>query len=90
MLREEPTLLVATGLMVGTVLKLLRACTRRMSAEVINIHTIKPIDVDLLVASAQKTGRVVTVEEHSLLVVWEARYVRRFLSMLHTRESHRC
>lgn len=33
-------------------------------AEVINIHTIKPIDRELVVASATKTGKVVTVEEH--------------------------
>lgn len=36
-------------------------------AEVINIHTIKPIDETLVVASAQKTGMVVTVEEHSTI-----------------------
>ena len=36
-------------------------------AEVINIHTIKPIDKELLAASAKKTGKVVTVEEHSII-----------------------
>ena len=35
-----------------------------VSAEVINIHTIKPLDVDAIVASARKTGAVVTCEEH--------------------------
>ena len=35
-----------------------------INAEVINIHTIKPIDKELVVASATKTGKVVTVEEH--------------------------
>lgn len=35
-----------------------------ISAEVVNIHTIKPIDKDLVIASATKTGKVVTVEEH--------------------------
>ena len=35
-----------------------------ISAEVVNIHTIKPIDKELVVASATKTGKVVTVEEH--------------------------
>ena len=60
--------LVVTGLMVGTVLEVAEELARvGISAEVINIHTIKPIDVDLLVASAQKTGRVVTVEEHSVI-----------------------
>ena len=33
----------------------------------INIHTIKPLDEDLIVASAQETGKVVTVEEHSVI-----------------------
>lgn len=36
-------------------------------AEVINIHTIKPIDEALVAASAKKTGKVVTVEEHSVI-----------------------
>lgn len=36
-------------------------------AEIINIHTIKPIDRELVVASALKTGKVVTVEEHSVI-----------------------
>lgn len=36
-------------------------------AEVINIHTIKPLDEDLLISSAQKTGMVVTAEEHSVI-----------------------
>ncbi|MCL4114082.1 UNVERIFIED_CONTAM: hypothetical protein GTU68_014995 [Idotea baltica] len=35
-----------------------------ISAEVINIHTIKPLDVDAIIASATKTGAVVTAEEH--------------------------
>ena len=38
-----------------------------LDAEVINIHTIKPIDSDLIVASAKKTGAVVTAEEHSVI-----------------------
>ena len=38
-----------------------------IDAEVINIHTIKPIDSDLIVASAKKTGAVVTAEEHSVI-----------------------
>ena len=38
-----------------------------IDAEVINIHTIKPIDADLIVKSASKTGKVVTVEEHSVI-----------------------
>lgn len=38
-----------------------------INAEIINIHTIKPIDRELVVASAKKTGKVVTVEEHSVI-----------------------
>ena len=38
-----------------------------INAEVINIHTIKPIDKELVAASAKKTGKVVTVEEHSII-----------------------
>lgn len=38
-----------------------------IDAEIINIHTIKPIDAELVTASATKTGKVVTVEEHSII-----------------------
>lgn len=38
-----------------------------INAEIINIHTIKPIDRELVVQSAAKTGKVVTVEEHSVI-----------------------
>ena len=38
-----------------------------INAEVINIHTIKPLDEELVVATATKTGKVVTVEEHSTI-----------------------
>jgi transketolase len=37
------------------------------SAEVINIHTLKPLDNETVVASAQKTGAVVTVEDHNII-----------------------
>ena len=57
----------ATGLEVAETLeaaKMLEA--DGIHAEVINIHTIKPLDKELVVASAKKTGKVVTVEEHSI------------------------
>ena len=60
--------ILATGLEVSESLeaaKLLEA--DGISAEVINIHTIKPLDEDLIVASAKKTGKVITVEEHSVI-----------------------
>ena len=37
-----------------------------VSVEVINIHTIKPLDVEAVIASAKKTGCVVTAEEHQM------------------------
>ena len=60
--------IVATGLMVHIALEakdLLAA--EGISAEVINIHTIKPLDVDLIASSAKKTGAVVTAEEHNIV-----------------------
>ena len=60
--------IIATGLEVSESLeaaKMLEA--DGISAEVINIHTIKPLDAELVVASAKKTGKVVTVEEHSII-----------------------
>ena len=60
--------LIATGIEVEQALaarELLAA--EGISASVINIHTIKPLDEDLVVAEAQKTGAVVTCEEHSII-----------------------
>lgn len=60
--------IVATGLMVSSALEAAEALAARgVSAEVVNIHTIKPLDEELVRASAAKTGRVVTVEEHSVI-----------------------
>ncbi len=38
-----------------------------ISAEVINIHTIKPLDEEAIIKAAEKTGKLVTVEEHSVI-----------------------
>ena len=38
-----------------------------INATVVNIHTIKPLDKDLIVNVAKETGKVVTVEEHSVI-----------------------
>ncbi len=60
--------LIATGLPVYQTLKSARLLQENgINAEVINIHTIKPIDKDIIIQSAKKTGRVVTVEEHSII-----------------------
>ncbi len=59
---------VATGLCVNGALEAAeKLAADGISAEVINIHTIKPLDEELVLASAKKTGKVVTVEEHSVI-----------------------
>lgn len=60
--------IVATGICVYASLEAAeRLQADGISAEVINICTIKPLDTELIVASAKKTGRVVTAEEHSVI-----------------------
>lgn len=59
---------VACGLEVSAALEAAKMLVDKgLSCEVINMATIKPLDGDLIVASARKTGRVVTVEEHSVI-----------------------
>ncbi|MCR5121567.1 MAG: transketolase family protein [Ruminococcus sp.] len=60
--------IIATGLMVAeAVAAAEKLAAEGISAEVINIHTIKPIDKEIIAATAQKTGKVLTVEEHSII-----------------------
>ena len=60
--------IIATGLMVHLALEAANTLAAEgIDAEVINIHTIKPLDKDMVVASAKKTGAVVTAEEHSVI-----------------------
>lgn len=60
--------IVATGITVASSLEAAeKLAAEGIHAEVINIHTIKPLDEELIIASAKKTGRVVTVEEHSVI-----------------------
>jgi transketolase len=60
--------IVATGLMVSMALEAAeKLASDGIDAEVINIHTIKPLDEDIIVNSAKKTGKVITVEEHSVI-----------------------
>lgn len=60
--------IIATGLMVAAALEAAgKLAEKGISAEIINIHTIKPLDAGLIVKSAQKTGRIVTCEEHSVI-----------------------
>lgn len=60
--------IVATGLMVNMALEAKKLLADEgISAEVINIHTIKPIDREIIIKSARKTGAVVTAEEHNII-----------------------
>ena len=60
--------IVATGLCVNESLAAAAKLKEEgVHAHVINIHTIKPIDADLIAEAAKKTGKIVTVEEHSVI-----------------------
>ena len=60
--------IVATGILVNSALEAAaKLDAEGISAEVINICTIKPLDKEMIVKSAKKTGRVVTAEEHSII-----------------------
>ena len=60
--------IVATGLMVHKALEAKELLANEgISAEVINIHTIKPLDKEIIIKSAKKTGAVVVAEEHNII-----------------------
>ena len=69
LLREgDDVTIVATGICVSSALEAAdKLAADGISAEVINIHTIKPLDTELIVKSAKKTGKVVTAEEHTII-----------------------
>ncbi|MBA4701443.1 MAG: transketolase family protein [Ruminococcus sp.] len=68
-LREgKDVTIVATGLPVSNCLAAAeKLAADGIDAKVINIHTIKPLDEELIIAAAKETGKVVTVEEHSVI-----------------------
>ena len=68
-LREgKDVTIFATGLEVAETLEAAeKLAADGIDAKVINIHTIKPLDEELVVAAAKETGKVVTVEEHSII-----------------------
>ena len=58
----------ATGLMVNEAIEAQKILAEQgISAEVINVHTIKPLDTETILKSAAKTGVIVTAEEHSII-----------------------
>lgn len=60
--------IVATGLMVPEALEAKKILAEEgINARVINIHTIKPIDKDILIKAAKETGAIVTAEEHNVI-----------------------
>ena len=68
-LREgKDVTIVATGITVPASMEAAEMLAKDgIDAEVINIHTIKPLDEELIIKSATKTGKVVTAEEHSII-----------------------
>ncbi|MBQ5316171.1 MAG: transketolase family protein [Oscillospiraceae bacterium] len=60
--------IIATGLMVNEALNAADTLKAEgINARVINIHTIKPIDRDIIIKAAKETGMIVTAEEHSII-----------------------
>lgn len=60
--------IIASGLMVSRALEAVKTLEQQgVDARLINLHTIKPIDRDLVVKAAKETGKIVTVEEHNVI-----------------------
>ncbi|MFU7515362.1 transketolase family protein [Clostridium sp. HCS.1] len=68
-LREgKDVVIIATGIMVSKALEAAEALSKEnIEATVVNISTIKPLDTEMIVNLAKKTGKVVTAEEHSII-----------------------
>ncbi len=66
--KGDDAAIIATGLMVGEAIKAAeRLQAEGINARVINIHTIKPIDKDIIIKAAKETGAIVTAEEHYIM-----------------------
>ena len=64
----EDITVIATGLMVGEALKAVDSLAAQgVYARLIDMHTIKPLDEELVRKAAKETGRIVTVEEHNII-----------------------
>ena len=60
--------IIATGLMVNEAVEAAKLLEKDgINARVINIHTIKPLDTELVIKAAKETGAIVTAEEHSII-----------------------
>lgn len=60
--------IIATGLMVSRALEAVKTLEKQgIDARLINLHTIKPIDREIIVKAAKETGKIITVEEHSVI-----------------------
>ena len=61
--------LIATGIMVARIFEAAKLLENeeKIDARVIEIHTLKPIDVDIIIQAAEETGAIVTAEEHSII-----------------------
>ena len=60
--------IVATGLMVAEAVEAgEKLAAEGIEARIINIHTIKPLDEELIVKAAEETGKIITIEEHSVI-----------------------
>lgn len=60
--------IIATGLMVGEAVKAVKALEAAgIDARLIDMHTIKPLDTELVLKAAQETGRIVVAEEHNVI-----------------------
>ncbi|MGI6452532.1 MAG: transketolase family protein [Syntrophomonadaceae bacterium] len=60
--------LIACGIMVGKCLEAAQELSKQgIEVSVVDMHTIKPIDKDLIIKKAQETGAIITVEEHSII-----------------------
>lgn len=57
----------ACGPMVYRALQVAEKLVGKVDVEVVNIHTIKPIDKEAIIKSAKKTGKVITAEEHQII-----------------------
>ena len=60
--------IIATGVMVGAARRAADELIKQgLSARVLNIHTIKPLDIEAITKAARETGAIVTCEEHSII-----------------------